>query len=190
MTEGFVNVEGGRLFYEEAGSGRAVVFVHPGLWDRRAWDDQVPVFAERFRTIRYDVRGYGKSTKPEREYSNVEDLYAMLTYLGVERAAVIGCSMGGQIAIDFTLEHPEMVTALIPVAAGLSGYEGGEEEEKWEAIEAPITEALKNGDIEGAIEFALALWAPLGTDDPAGRRIGASSHLPRSGSRRSRCRPW
>src|SRR5438445_8825693 len=136
MTEGFVDVEGGRLFYEEAGSGPAVVLVHPGLWDSRIWDPQFHVFAERFRTIRYDVRGYGGSTKPEREYSNVEDLYAVLTHLDVERAAVIGCSMGGQIAVDFTLEHPEMVTALVPVAAGLSGYEVYDEQadEEWKPV--------------------------------------------------------
>ena len=67
MTEGYVDVESGRLFYENAGTGPAVVFIHPGLWDRRTWDDQFDVFAERFRAIRYDVRGYGLSSKPKAE---------------------------------------------------------------------------------------------------------------------------
>ena len=56
-------------------------------------------------------------------FSNRQDVADLLHHLGVERAHVIGVSRGGQIAVDFTLEHPEMVSALIPAAAGLSGYE-------------------------------------------------------------------
>lgn len=170
--EGFVEVEGGRLFYEEAGSGPAVVFVHPGLWDRRTWDDQFPVFAQRFRAVRYDVRGYGRSSKPEREYSSVEDLLALLRQLGIERAALIGCSMGGGIAIDFALEHPEMVDVLVPVASALSGEEETDEDrERWEPVFAQIMEAAGAGDNDRAVDLLMEIWAPLGTDDGAGQRI-------------------
>jgi pimeloyl-ACP methyl ester carboxylesterase len=172
MAEGFVAVDGGRLFYEEAGAGRAVVFIHPGLWDRRTWDDQFDVFAERFRTIRYDVRGYGKSSRPESEFSNVDDLHALMTQLDVERAALIGCSMGGGIAVDFTLEHPEMVDALVPVASALSGVEETEgDREKWGPVFARIGEAAQAGDMERATDLVLEVWAPLGTTDEAGARI-------------------
>jgi pimeloyl-ACP methyl ester carboxylesterase len=172
MSEGFVEVDGGRLFYEEAGSGQPVVFIHPGLWDRRTWDDQFLAFAEQFRTIRYDVRGYGKSSKPEREYSNVEDLRALLEELGVERAALIGCSMGGGIAVDFAVEHPERVWALVPVAAALSGVEETDEErEKWAPVVDRIMEAAGAGDIDRAVDLFMEIWAPLGTGDRSGQRI-------------------
>jgi 3-oxoadipate enol-lactonase len=172
LSEGYVEVDGGRLFYEEAGAGRAVVCIHPGLWDRRTWDDQFRVFAERFRVIRYDVRGYGKSTKPEVEYSNVDDLIALLDHLGVERASLIGCSMGGGIAIDFTLEHPAMVDALVLVASALSGVEQSEEDEQeWGPAFARIMEAAKAGDMERATDLVLEIWAPMGTEDDVGQRI-------------------
>jgi 3-oxoadipate enol-lactonase len=172
MSEGFVEVDGGRLFYEEAGSGQPVVFIHPGLWDRRAWDDQFPVFAEQFRAIRYDARGYGKSSKPEREYSNVEDLRALLEKLEVDRAALIGCSMGGGIAIDFAVEHPDVVWALVPVAAALSGEEETDEErEKWSPVVERIAEAARAGDLNRAADLLMEIWAPLGTGDRTGQRI-------------------
>ena len=176
-TEGYVEVDGGRLFYEEAGEGRTVVLVHPGLWDRRAWDDQFSVFAERFRTIRYDIRGFGKSSRPEGEYSSIDDLHALLTQLGADKAALVGCSMGGRIATEYTLEHPEVIDALVLVAAALSGVEETpEDQEKWGPIWAPIEDAVKAGEVEKAIDMELEIWAPLGTDDPAGRRIREVAH--------------
>ena len=166
MAEGFVDVDGGRLFYEEAGVGRPVVFIHPGLWDRRTWDDQFPVFAEQFRAIRYDVRGYGKSSKPEREYSKIEDLRALLEQLEVDRTALIGCSMGGGVAIDFAVEHPQLVWALVPVAAALSGVEETDEErEEWAPVFERIMEAADAGDIDRAVDLLMEIWAPLGTTD-------------------------
>src|SRR5262245_27216355 len=172
MAEGFVDVDGGRLFYEEAGAGRPVVFIHPGLWDRRTWDDQFPVFAERFRAIRYDVRGYGKSSKPERAYSKIEDLRVLLEQLGVDRTALIGCSMGGGVAIDFAVEHPQLVWALVPVAAALSGVEETDEErEEWAPVFGRIMEAANAGDIERAVDLLMEIWAPLGTRDLSGQRI-------------------
>jgi pimeloyl-ACP methyl ester carboxylesterase len=168
----YVEVNGGRLLYEEEGSGPLVLLLHPGLWDRRVWDDQFGVFAERQRTIRYDLRGYGKSSRPEAEYSNVEDLHSLLTQLGVERASLVGCSMGGGVAVDFTLEHPEMVEALVLVASALSGVEDSPEDEaKWGPIWEPIEKAVKEGRVAEAIDMELEVWAPLGTDDESGRRI-------------------
>lgn len=170
--EGFVDVDGGRLFYEEAGSGPTAMFIHPGLWDRRTWDDQFPVFAQRFRAVRYDVRGYGKSSRPVHDYSNVEDLLALLQELGIDRTALIGCSMGGGIAVDFALEHPKKVGALVLVASALSGVEETDEDrQKWEPVFAQIMQAARAGDTERAVDLLMEIWAPLGMDDDAGRRI-------------------
>lgn len=80
--------------------------------------------------------------------------------------------MGGAIAIELTLQHPDRVAALVPVASGLSGFEPLEEEEDWWAsVQAPIEAAIEAGDLERAQELRLKIWAPLGTQDEAGRLI-------------------
>jgi pimeloyl-ACP methyl ester carboxylesterase len=123
VESGYAKVNGTRLFYEVAGSGRPVVFIHGHVLDRRMWDDQFEVFARRYRVIRYDMRGYGRSALPMgAPYYTVEDLKALLDYLGVARAYVIGLSKGGVVAIDFALTYPEATAAVVAVDAGLTGY--------------------------------------------------------------------
>ncbi len=122
MKSGSAEVNGSKLYYEMKGKGPAVVFLHSGGFDRRMWDDQFAAFSDRYTVIRYDVRGYGKSHAPTRPYSDDEDLYQLLKELKVKKAHLVGLSMGGRIAIDFTLTHPEMVASLTAVAPGLSGF--------------------------------------------------------------------
>ena len=118
---GTANVNGTSLFYETQGEGFPIVFVSGGgILDRRGWDNQFKTFAETHRVIRYDVRGIGKSARPTGPFSHSEDLYALLTSLKIERAHVVGLSVGGAIAIDFAIEHPEIVDCLILAAPGLS----------------------------------------------------------------------
>jgi pimeloyl-ACP methyl ester carboxylesterase len=174
MSTGYVDVDGGRLFYESIGDGPTVALIHPGLWDSRTWDPQMAPLADAgYRVIRYDLRGYGRSSRLTGEpYSHVRDHVVLLDELDVEQAAIVGCSMGGAIAIDFTLEHPERVWALVPVASDLGGFEPLEEEEDWWAERgAPIDGAISAGDLDRAEDLRLAIWAPLGTEDPAGQRI-------------------
>lgn len=167
--------DGARLAFDDVGEGPAVVFVHPGLWDRRTWDDQMTSFpAAGFRAIRYDIRGYGSSSRQDgRTYADVADLLALLDALGVAQAALVGCSMGGGIAIDATLEHPDRVWALVPVASAIGGVDALPEEEDWYAdVVAPIEEAIEAGELERARTLELErLWAPLGLDGDAGTRI-------------------
>jgi len=110
---GFVEVEGGSLYAESGGEGSPLVMIHPGLWDSRTWDPQIQAFTEEHRVVRYDVRGYGRSSVPSpgRPYSHVRDLLTVMDAHEVERAALIGCSMGGAIAVDAALSAPERVTA-------------------------------------------------------------------------------
>lgn len=173
-----VAVNGGRLEYDAAGEGPAMVLLHPGLWDRRTWDDQFGIFAKTYRVVRYDARGYGRSSRPEpgRPYSHVEDLLALLDANRIDRVALVGCSMGGGIELDFTLAHPERVSALVLAAPGLSGFEGTPEEEaewqsEWGELDREIEEAIAAGELERAQDLRLRIWAPLGTEDDAGRRI-------------------
>lgn len=174
MRPGTCDVPGGSLYYEVAGEGPVVTLIHPGLWDSRTWDPQVPVLVDAaFRVVRYDVRGYGRSSRPTGQpYSHVRDLAALLDFLEVPSTILVGCSMGGAIAIDFTLEHPDRVAALVPVASGLGGFEALEEEEDWwESVQAPVDAAVEAGDLERAEDLRLEIWAPLGTKDEAGRLI-------------------
>jgi pimeloyl-ACP methyl ester carboxylesterase len=166
--------DGGHLAFEDTGEGPTVVLLHPGLWDMRTWDPQVPAFTRAgYRVVRYDLRGYGRSSRPGAEpYSHVADLWTVLDHLGVEDAALVGCSMGGRIAIDATLEDPSRVWALVPVAAGVSGFEASaEEEDWWDDAMAPVAAALEDGDVERAQDLRVAMWAAMGTDVEPGASI-------------------
>lgn len=168
LQTGFAEINGTTLYYEVAGAGHPFVLVHGHLLDRRSWDDQFAVFAQQYRVIRYDQRGFGDSgliTKGE-SYSGRQDLYELMKFLGIESAYVLGVSGGGALALDFTLEHPEMVKALIPVTAGVSGFRPSEEEMKKypEVVRlyTSLNEAFEQHDLARAVEISLALW----TDGP------------------------
>lgn len=150
-------MKGGRLWYETAGEGASVVLLHGGLWDARMWDDQFEPLAERCRVVRYDLRGYGRSDRPEAKYSHSDDLEALLIHLDIPRAALVGHSMGAAVAVDFALEYPDRVDALVLASPGLGGYEWSKDfGRRYEKAEA----ALEKGDIQRAAELELAIWAP------------------------------
>ena len=155
-----VDVNGARLWYDEAGSGEAVLLLHGGLGDSGLWEPVVPFLAERFRTIRTDLRFFGRSTGPAAPWSWGEDVVGVLDELGVERAALVGLSLGGTIAFDVALAHPERWWALAGVAPGLGGHDGAayteEHEARYEAAEDKL---------ETMLEIDLEVWAPLGADD-------------------------
>ena len=191
VQTGFAAVNGTTLYYEVAGAGHPFVLVHGHLLDRRSWDDQFAVFAQRYRVIRYDQRGFGDSgqvTKGE-AFSDRQDLYALMKFLGIESAFIMGVSGGGALAIDFTLEHPEMVDALIPVTAGLSGFRPSEEMMKKHPdvvrMYMSLNEAFEKQDIAQAVEVSLALW----TDGP-GRLPGQAAPDVRERVREMTARNW
>jgi pimeloyl-ACP methyl ester carboxylesterase len=171
---GFAPVENGQLYYEVTGAGYPLVLIHAGVADCRMWDDQVASFAPRFRVVRYDCRGYGRSRTETTSFSDQQDLYDLLRHLGIATAHVIGISRGGQIALDFALEHPHMVSALIPTAAGFSGYEHHSTEaeaalgQMFEQMEA----AWEAKDWERLIDLEIRVWAD-GPGQPEGRTPAA-----------------
>lgn len=122
LVSGKVPVNGGEIYYEARGSGRPVVLLHGGFLDRRMWDAQFDLLAGRYRAIRFDARGAGRSSMPSGPYSNFEDLHALLVALGVPKATLVGLSLGGRTAIDFALAYPDMVEAMVAVAPGMSGW--------------------------------------------------------------------
>ena len=119
MTDsGFIEVDGGRLYFEADGSGHPLVLVHAGVANLRQWDAQVPVFAEHYRVIRYDTRGWGQSETEQVEFANRADLATVLDQLGERSAYLLGLSRGGSIVLDFALDYAERTDALIFAAGG------------------------------------------------------------------------
>ncbi len=156
---GFADFNGGKLYYEVAGTGRPLVLIHGGLVNSGLWDKQFYAFAEHHRVIRYDVRGYGQSDGPTSPFAHHHDLHTLLDFLNVKQAAVLGLSMGGAIAIDFALAYPDRTSALIPVAAAISGYHPPD---SVRSLWSPINEAYERGDKDLALDLSLQIW----TDGP------------------------
>jgi 3-oxoadipate enol-lactonase len=153
---GFVQVNGARLHYEEAGRGTPVVMIHGGFLDARMWDQQFEVVARRYRAIRYDVRAHGQSATDSVDFADNADLLALLDHLGVETAVIVGLSLGSQIAIDFTLTHPERVSALVLVSPGLSGFRFVSDEIT--AYRRELGPALESADLHRATEVFARWW--------------------------------
>lgn len=155
----FAEVNGARLAYDEIGAGQPLVLLHGHLLNRHQWDDQIAPFAEHYRVIRYDARGFGQSTTPTEGFAHYEDLRGLLTFLGIKHAALIGCSGGGAASIDFALTYPHMTDALILVGSALSGFPFPNDPPP---LLLHIQEAMARNDLDAAVEYGLQLW----TDGP------------------------
>jgi 3-oxoadipate enol-lactonase len=164
---GFLETNGAKLYYEVTGEGHPVVLMHAGVADHTMWEGQMDAFSRKYRVIRYDSRCFGKSKTEDVEYSDRQDLYDLLKHLGVEKAHLIGVSRSGQIATDFTLEHPEMVSALVPVAAGLSGF-GGQPNEAEMALFEEGEAAEEAHDWAKVAALDVRIWGD-GPEQPEGR---------------------
>lgn len=123
MRAGLIDCGGGKLYFRTAGEGPNLVLLHAGLVDSRMWDSQFAVFARKYQVLCYDLRGCGHSSMPESPFSPSGDLKFLMDHLEMEKAALIGLSMGGSIAIDFTLVHPERVNALVLSNPSLGGFQ-------------------------------------------------------------------
>src|SRR6266540_3671492 len=110
------------IFYEVSGAGEPVVFIHAFSVDRRMWARQVASFESRFRIVRYDLRGHGRSAAPSGPYAGYEDLREVLDTLRIPRATLVGLSAGSEVATNFALAYPNRVTRLILASPGLGGY--------------------------------------------------------------------
>ena len=117
-----LRVPGGELYYEAEGDGVPVVLVHGLALDARMWDDQVPALNDIARVVRYDVRGFGRSTRDaDTSYSHADDLWRLLDHLEIDKAVLVGLSLGGRIVLEATLAAPARVRALVLLDAVLDG---------------------------------------------------------------------
>lgn len=148
----------GKLHYEAARSGEALLLCHAGFVDSGMWDSQWEEFSQFFSVVRFDMRDDGKSDRARGPISRRKDLEGLLDQLGIHRGTLMGCSMGGTIVLDFALEHPERVEGLVLVFADLSGFEmQGDPPPNLLAMIA----AMQQGDLEPVIEHPMCrAYAP------------------------------
>ncbi len=111
VERGVVPVENGTIYYQEAGSGEPLIFIHGHSFDHSEWEPQFPVFAKHFRTIVYDCRGYGRSSMPDENqpFRHVDDLITLMDSLHLEKAHLVGLSMGGFIVTDMLALHQDRI---------------------------------------------------------------------------------
>ena len=158
---GFAEVNGTSLYYEVAGSGEPIVFVHGNFGDNRHWDQQFEPLSKSFKILRYDVRGYGRSALPKSDeaYFDTKDLKSLLEYLNIKKAHLCGVSMGSGIIVDFALEYPEMCLSIIPTGPWAIGF--GEGDYKSAAADSLFAVMGKTGIIakeKGSKEATEYFW--------------------------------
>jgi pimeloyl-ACP methyl ester carboxylesterase len=119
---GYLDAGGSKIYYEECGRGpETIVLLHDGLLGAVSWDAIWETLATKYHVVRYDRRGYGRSEPPTSAFSPNDDLLKLLVHLKVQRAVVVGSSSGGALAIDFAIEHPNMVDGLFLIGPVLHG---------------------------------------------------------------------
>ena len=155
LREGFAPVPDGQLYFQMAGSGDTVVLLHGIAGDHRHWDKQFELLAFRFSVIRYDVRGWGRSTDPVlgSRYSDFSDLAALLNYVEVESAHIIGWSFGSGIAFDFATAYPDRAKSLVSVVPWVYGYHSDAVGKWYERVNANAEVAAAGGAEAGANAF-------------------------------------
>jgi pimeloyl-ACP methyl ester carboxylesterase len=116
-----VTVDRAALSARRFGSGPNVVLLHPGVADQRCWSDVMERLARTHTVVSYDRRGFGSTQYEAEPHRSIDDLRAVLDAAGIERAHLVGNSMGGRLAVDFALADPHRVTSLVLVAASING---------------------------------------------------------------------
>lgn len=172
VKSGLAEINGAQIYYEIAGEGPPLVMIHAGVADSRQWNHEFAYFAQGYRVVRYDMRGYGRSEPVDGEFSHMGDLIALIDHLEIHQPLVLmGCSMGGGLAMDFALAHPSRVRALIMVGSGPSGLE-------LEALEpakfAEAEKAYQAGDLDLAAEIETQIW--FDGIDRAPKKVNPAMH--------------
>ena len=156
MTSNFATINGATLHYQEQGQGHAIILLHAGIADSRMWQSQIDMLAQKYRVIAPDARGYGESPAPTENYVLHRDVHALTNYLEIKKCILMGASMGGGTAIDFTLAYPDMVEKLILVGSAISGYDFSDEEtiEGWKSMYAP----WEASDFDAVADIEIDMW--------------------------------
>jgi 3-oxoadipate enol-lactonase len=155
-----VRVPDGELWAEDTGGGTAVVLIHGDWTDAGIWARLVPLLQDRYRVIRYDLRGFGRSSRPSRPFTRLEDLRAVLDHFGIRQAVAVGHSGGGGPALGMVLQYQERIRAVTLIAPGIHDY-------PWPEDDAYLLEAgrlIEAADHDRLFSLGLRTWAPDGAD--------------------------
>ncbi len=156
IKSGLANINNAQIYYETAGQGIPFVMIHAGVADSRQWNNEFAFFAQDYRVLRYDMRGYGKSEPVDGEFSHMSDLVSLLDTLEFhEPLVMMGCSMGGGLAMDFALTQPSRVRALIMIGSAPSGLEL---DVPTPAKFAEAEKAFEAGDLDRVAEIETQIW--------------------------------
>ena len=155
-----------RLAFDRRGRGPGLLLIHAGIADRRMWKPQLDAHADRFDMVAPDLPGFGGSPAPDESVSVGALLAALLDDLGLDSVDVAGCSMGGSMALDFAIEHPDRVRRLVLVGAAIGGKPLGAQDA---ALFADVDAAESAGDVDALNEAEIRLWV-----DGPGRPAGAA----------------
>ncbi len=165
-----IDVAGGRLHAQIAGTGADVLLVHSGISDGGMWNGQFTALAESYRVARYDLRGFGQSSAVSEPYSHVDDLLAVVDALELEKPAVIAASMGARVTLDAALREPARFSRLVLVGPAISGR--GFEDEELRACWAEMSTLWDDGNIAAAIDLETRFWINgPGRDGSADERV-------------------
>jgi pimeloyl-ACP methyl ester carboxylesterase len=148
-------INGARIYYERTGEGLPIVLLHAGVADRRMWQPQVAPFAKHFDVVRPDMRGFGKSELPPVRWSPVEDVRVLVDDLHLKPIHLVGCSIGGGVAIDFALQHAERLSKLVLVGPGIGGTNFGK---KYPEVFAEVRAADEANDMDAVNHAEMHLW--------------------------------
>ena len=146
-------INGVEIYYEEHGQGTPILFCHEFAGDYRSWAPQVRFFARRYRTITFSARGYHPSSVPTddaaySEEQHVEDAYGLLRFLGIDKAHVVGLSMGGNVTLKLGLAHPDVCLSLVVAGAGF----GSTNPEEFRASSRETADLMERVGMEQAAE--------------------------------------
>jgi len=141
----YVDAVGARVAFDAIGHGPDLVFLHAGIADRSMWAPQLEAFSTRFRCIAPDLRGFGETPVGSEPYSRRDDVLAILDDLGVASAAIVGCSLGGAVALDLAVEHPDRVDKIVLVGVAPPGLDYASDP-FLEDLGRAHQEAICNGD--------------------------------------------
>lgn len=176
----FIAVSGASVWVESAGTGPAIVFLHAGVADSRMWDSEFAAFQATNRVVRIDLRGFGRTQLVAEKFSYHGDVLAVMDSLRIDRATLVGCSFGSNVALDFTLAHPERVERLVLISPSIG--DGGESPDI-RAFGEREEAALGRGDLDAATEENLRMWvdgphrAPGAVNPDVRRLVGVMQRL-------------
>ena len=161
------------LHHEIAGSGPAVLLLHAAVGDSRIWDPQFEALAGEFTVIRCDLPGFGRSPLPDEPCVDADEVAAVLEATGTARAAVVGNSFGGLVALQLAARHPDRVERLVLFAPSYDP----DPDEKLAAYAAEEERLFDSGDYDAFVELNVRTWVQPGVADEHRRLVREMQRL-------------